>query len=146
MDHRDFGYTKKKKTAHRCACMHACKATRETGPKRANESDRASERASAVCVTFANLDWSKNVVKTRRYEPGCGRSFLSVASSVVRDIYAPHCTASTKCCFLQLRSPPSDLFLRLSTNLLLFKKQSKAKKRKEKKYNNFHVNNFLAAS
>jgi hypothetical protein len=54
MDHRDFGYTKKKKTAHRCACMHACKATRETGPKRANErsSERASERSLCDVCKF----------------------------------------------------------------------------------------------
>ncbi len=37
---------KKKKKKHCCSCMHACKATRETGPKQANE--RSSERAHFV--------------------------------------------------------------------------------------------------
>ncbi len=114
-------------------------SNKRDGPK---ASERAIERASALCVTFANLAWSKNVVKTRRYEPGSRRSFLSVASSAVRDIRAPQCTASSpNAAFGNFVLHLPICFAASSTNLLLFKKQSKQEK---KKYNNFHVNNFLS--
>ncbi len=128
--------------------MHACKATRETGPK---ASERAIERASErtfcdVCKFGLEQECGEDaavrarvwtilsfcrLVRSERYLRTALHRFHGNAAFCNFVLHLPIC-----CC----------VFPRICYYSRSKAKQSKAKKRKEKKYNNFHVNNFLAAS
>jgi hypothetical protein len=152
MDHRDFGYTKKKKKKHNCcACMHAKQQERRAQNERSSERahfvgpKRAIERASALLC-----DVYKFGLEQECGEDAAGRARVSTILSfcllVRTERYlrtAPH-RFYEMLLFATSFSTSRSGVLRLPR--ICYYSRSKAKQRKEMKYINFHVNNFLAVS